>query len=350
MSQGSTDLTSCPDLQEDLFTNFTECDPTTVLAMHESSFVQYLTSGVNTNGTLQRKISPGRGKRRQVELLYTPRMDLDDFSSTPAKVCVSTKEVGDCSELYTIEDVGLQYDEKFDLLNLRDACKDNPLIIAQHIQRIMNGAIRKMEVDLVQDLTTLTGNFGAGEENVAAQIKTIQSKLANGNPDPYFAENVDFAAKNAAYCSIPYAFGYHESFRAFKRAEDAGCCADGGLNIAEMSRANPMVFMPNSQVDSQFGTNHFVIMAAGATQILFWNEFMGENGINVIDDQAYKQTVLVDPLTSIPFDFQWTNDCGDIMINIKLAYKLVGMPDDMYPTGDHHDGVTMVNEFLISNP
>lgn len=350
MSVGSTTLTTCPEIQDNLRNYFTSCDKTKLLPMHETSFVQYLVSNVNTDGTLQTQVAPGRGKRRTVELVYTPRIGVSEFSSTPAKVCVSTNKPSDCVETYQIIDVGLQYDEVWDLLDLRDICEDNELWVAERIARIMNGAIRKMDVDTMQDLTVLTGNFGAGETGVAAQVKTVASQKANGDPDPNFFVEIGFAGENAGYCSVPYVFGYDETSKTYKRAA-AGCCADSGINLSEISMKEPTVFSPNSNVPTQFGANRFVTIDAGAVQLLFWNEFMGPKGINELDDgDHYKQTVLFHPLTGIPFDFQWSNNCGVISINIKLAYQLVGMPDDMFPAADHHDGVVGVNEFLISNP
>lgn len=345
-------ICSCPELQEQLFDNFDVCDKTKISPLHETSLIQYLVSDVNA-GDLQQKVSPGRGKLRQVDLLYTPRILPSDFSSTPAKVCVSTNTDGCLSETYQIDDVGFQIDKKFDLVEMRDMCKDNALWFAERIQALMSGAIRKMDADVATDLATLTGGFGNGEETVNANNeKTVASRKANGDPDENFFVDVEFAAKNAGYCVNPVVFGYHEAWKAFRRSE-SGCCADSGVNLAEVMQKAGLAFFPNSNVHSTFLNGleqHFIMMEPGSVQLLFWNEFMGEKGINVLDDDAYKQTVLFDPLTSIPFDFQLTNTCGVISVNLKLAYQAVGLPSDMFHPGDHHEGVTGVNEFLISNP
>jgi len=69
-----------------------------------------------------------------------------------------------------------------------------------------------------------------------------------------------------------------------------------------------------------------------------------------VDDESYKQTVIIDPKTGIPFDFIWSNNCGKISIQVKLAFQFIGLPDDIYPSGDVLNGVTYVNKYRIVNP
>lgn len=352
MSHAAPNLIDCPTLQAELDEHFTMCDPTKHLALNETSYIRFLVSDVNAHGfKLQQRLSPGKGKRRTVDLTWTPRIIPDEMSDTPTKVCTSTNEAGMRSETFTIPDIGFQYDELFDLTELRDICKDNGLYIAERIQAIMNGAIRKMDIDAVEDLATCVGRFALGELNVNADNeKTVTSLNAAGDLNRRFISDITFAAKNASYCTNPFVLGWQESWKAFEDIR-AGCCnTNSGVDIDELFRNNPYVFLPNSNIEDTFAVNHFIMLAAGATQFVYYNEFMGDRGINVIDTEDYKQMVLFEPETGLPFDFQWTNTCGDITISLKLAYQVVCIPTDVFDDGDRLDGVTQVNEFIISNP
>ncbi len=114
---------------------------------------------------------------------------------------------------------------------------------------------------------------------------------------------------------------------------------------------NDMVMIPNSRISNKLGSNaDFLTMASGAVQLLSWNEFMGPRGINVIDQESYKQTVIRDPRTGIPIDFQLNNDCGKIHVNLKIHAEAKGLPTDMFQSGDRYNNVTYVNKYQISNP
>lgn len=349
MSHTTNPLISCPEIQDQLDAHFTQCDPTMMTQDFELNFLQFLQNPINTTGMLQRKISPGRGKKRIVELTYTPRVLPAEISSTPARVCTSDNVAGMLSQTYTLGNTGAQLDECFDINDLADICKDNPVWIGERLRAMMDGILRKMDIDLINDVPAFVGAFGEGEENVVADVKTVTTLISAGVPDPEFHQDISFAGMNAGYCTIPYAFGYNEAWRAAKRVA-AGCCADSGLDIERNAVVWPFVMMGDSNVENTFSANHFFTMAAGALQLITWNEFEGERGINVVDTEHYKQTVLVDPRTGIKFDFQWNNDCGKITINLKLIYQLEGLPSDLFDVGDRYDGVTQVNEYVISNP
>jgi len=354
MSQSGTALQDCPEIQDRLNNYFTECDKSQMMRMHETSFVQFLRSPVNTKGALQQQLSFGSeqgSKQRIVELVYPQRFVNSDYSDVTAKVCESTRKPARCKKTYTIPTIGTQYDEVWDLVDLSKICQSNPDFIAEQMMLIMNGAIRKMDADLVADLVTLIGNFGDGETNVNVNNEKVVQTLQAGGiiPDSNFIVEVEFAGDNAGYCSIPYVFGWGETKKAFRRLQ-AGCCANSGLDLSRISGEGTVAFLQNSNIEQTFGVNHFMSLEAGSIQLITWNEFVGLEGINVFNDSSYKQGTLVHPETGIMFDFLRVVNCGKITFSIKLDHKLVGMPDDMFKIGDRHEAVTGVNEFLITNP
>ena len=350
MSHLLTGLIDCEAMQSELTDHFVACDPTKTNEL--TPLVQFLNSSVNTNNILRKEVAPGRTKIRTVNLTYTPRVRENEVSNSTAIKCVSTNKAGMLQESYEIDTTaGVSWDEAFNLADMARMCKDNSLWFASRIQDGMNGMIRHMETNLVSDLQALIGKFADDETNVVADVKTVTTKFSDGKPDTNMLEEVTFAAANAGYCTAPYVFGWGEAAKYMKRLQ-AGCCADSGLDLFEMLQMNGMIFMPSYRIEKKFATNHFITMAAGALQLLTYNEFEEDGLFNNPNYQtSHKRMIVTDPLTRLPFDMLINFPCaGDMTVQMKLAYKLVGMPDDLFSTGDRLRGVTQVNHFKIVNP
>lgn len=352
MSHEQIGLCPCPALQDRLNGFFTTCDPTLILSPQEVGLVAFLNSETNTHGAILRKmISPGRGKKRIVELSYTPRILPGEIGTSCADDCAITDTYGLLCETYEIPDTCLSAGLEFILTDLADICEDNETFIEGAILNLMNGILKRLDQEYSTLLSALTGNFAQGETNVVADVKTVQTLQSGGiNTDPNGIIDIEFASDNMSYCGgTTYIIGWNEITKYMRRL-DLGCCSDGGLDIGDLSRTNSRVYIGDRNVETDLGTNHFYTMAAGAVQPLFWNKFEGARGINVVDTETDKSTVLFHPQFNVPFDFIWHRDCQDIHIQLKLQYDVVGMPSDMFFGGDVLDGVTFVNDYVITNP
>lgn len=352
MSHTSSPIIACPQIQEDINNNFIQ-GIDVLQAKEPQGFTDFVVSPTNTNGMLQKKVSGGRGKLRSVELLYTPPILEAEIGTTPAKLCTSSNEAGMLSETYEIAtDEGVAYNEKFDLLHMAEMCQDNPFWFAKRVQAIMDGLVKKIGTINATQLATLTGKFASGDSGLSLSdtLKTVRTrKTSSTDVDMDAFEEISFSAVNNNYPGTPFIFGFGEIYRYTKKVS-AGCCAAEGVDYGQYAANNSYVMVPDKKVWTALGANdEFLMLAPGAVQFLSWLEFEGEKGINVIDDEAYKQTVITDPKTGIRFDFQLKNDCGTIHINLKLAHKLVGLPADLFSTGDAFEGVKWVHNFAISN-
>jgi hypothetical protein len=349
MSQSVNDIITCPQIQQDLETQFTQFDP--LGAKDVQGFTDFVSSPLNTNGFLQNQVAGGRGKLKQVELVYTPPIAESDVSDDATKLCVSSNEDGQISHTYEIDPaVGSSINRKFTISDLAYMCKDNDLWFAQRIQAMMDALEKKIGTDNATQLALLTGAFGDGDNDVALNVKTIATKksaAAGGDFDIDAISEIIFSAMDAGYGNKPFIFGYGEILKYFKKLY-AGSIAAEGLDYGKFAAANDAVFIADKKVKAALGAENFLMLAPGAVQLLTYNEF--EGALSTVSDGGYKQDIIVNPKTGRRFDFQLKNDCGNISVNIKLAHKLVGLPTDMYPVGSPYQNVTFVNEFAISNP
>lgn len=346
-------LIVCPNIQDDINNNFIQGDPTA--ATEPNGFTQFVTSDINTSGYMQKKVDSGNGKLRKVELLYQNPILESAVTGTATRVCTTANEAGMLSTTYELGyNEGVSHTEKISMSELAVICQDNPLYLAKRFQAIMDVLVKKISTDNATTLATLAGAFGTGDTNqdgtaILLDDKVVSTKKADGSIDIGAYEEIKYSAINAGYSTIPFVFGFGEAYKYFTRV-DAGCCANDGLDLGTYAINNQIVFMADKKVETAFGAGKFVSLAAGAVQWLNWLEYAGPRGINMIDSENYKQTVITDPKTGMSFDLTLTNDCGDWIINIKLANKLVGLPADMYAVGDAFEGVTFVNKYTITNP
>lgn len=355
MSYELTSFVNCETLQSEL-TNHFGCDRTRILKPNETSLVQFLFSPANTANTLQSQMDSD-GKLKDVKLRYMPRIPTGavDTTITP-KDCVSEIDRGQRSETYTLdENVGVQIESVIDTENLIRFCQSNPDYLNEVIAKMMDAAIRRMDYELALQVVALSGAFGQGESDVAAQTKTVRTrKTASGatqnDVSTDFVEEIDFAAENAGYCGAPAVFGFHEIYKAYKAIAASNCCSDAGINIAQLQAMTGSLFMPNRNIATVFNdSNKFITLDPGAVQPIYYNRYMINDKVMTVNTETTKRTVIVDPRYGIPFDFKADYSCGVWSLFISLAFKAVGVPDDIYESEDIYSGVTGVNKFIVNN-
>jgi hypothetical protein len=346
-------LITCPQLQGDLDANFGAANQPTI-ATEPAALASFLLSPTNTANVLQNQIDSKSGKYRAVELVYSNQYLESEISTVAAKACTSSNERGQLSTTYEINPaLGVSVNEKFDIGNMAAMCMDNSLWFAQRIQAMMDGMVRKMSTVVATDVVALAGKFATGDLDqdgsaIVNDQKIISTRKTGGDLDYRGFEEVLFSAMNAGYGSIPYIFGFGEAYKYFQKL-NFGCCTGDGIELGAMAGQNTWAFGADKKVATAMGSgNEFLTLAAGAAQIITWNEFLGQ--FNTVNDESYKQGVISDPKTGLPFDIQIKNDCGTVYVNMKLAFKTVGLPADMFAVGDAFRGVNYINKFEIVNP
>ena len=183
-------IITCPKIQDDLNQYFLQGNVTE--RSEQLGLLEFLFSAENMSG-IKRKIAPGYGKFKSVELLYQPRLAESVVETTIAKKCTSTNEDGNLSVTYQIDETaGVASDTSFDLNHLAEMQADNGFWIAQQIQRRMDVCKRKMASLAIARLDALKGNFATGELNVTADVKTVKTKKSDGTLDTDLLENVQF--------------------------------------------------------------------------------------------------------------------------------------------------------------
>lgn len=349
-------LISCPEIQGQLNEFWSICDPT---KLREGTPLQdVLYSSLNSMGGSARKmtdrVSPGGGKVRQVEYIYSPRiLESEVAEDTGRDDCTSSNTIGETSVTVEVPETYVQHDFKVSPFELREKCQSNELYFAEKLQQAIDAVVRKRETMLSNSLELMYGGFSLGEPNVTAKIKTVATRQGVGSPnlDTDAMAQIGQATKYAGYCANPIVYGGRE-MGDYMRKLNAGCCyTEGGYDVASLSAQYGMVFLESYRADDSFGTNGFVTFAPGAIQLVEWLEYQGTDGqLNVMDGEQLKAMVITDPRTGARFDMKIVVDCNlNYSVFVRSYFKLITLPTDLFYAGDRLNGVNFLNRFTINN-
>jgi len=322
--------------------------------------LQFLVSPQNTNRVLETTVSPGSGKLRTVEVVYTPRVLTDEVGTTIDTSCTTGVNAGMNSTTYTIDEaVGAQYGEDINIADLARICQGNPEYFAKRVLAILDGVKRNMQVSIAEQIALLNGKFATdnGETglSVANTLKTVSTKfpvaLDGGKWNPEALQEIIFSATNSGFTGVPYVFGFGEIWRYWNYLIGLGNFSDGGMDFMKWVNQNQAAFAPSMAMHSALnpsGGTKFMVVDAGSLFLLQYNKF---------EDPLAKQRgdmlildTIVDPTTGITFNYKVSKPCNEtITIIISTAFKVVGLPDDIYSGGDRLQGTNGVLEFQITN-
>lgn len=345
MSYNLQNVCNCPALQQALDGNFGNCNYDAI--RNDDGFTMFLVSPVNTNGALQRNISPGNGKVRTVELTYTQRYNPSHARDTAELDCDGGLAPSNYCEQYTLDPTeGTSWGISFDPNNYREDCsKTFEEWVADEFQKAMAALIGRIDQ---KNIETMSTNFGEFVTTGLVGPFQTQTQSTDTRTDLKLIEDVTYESMMNYYCSVPFAFGGGELYKYFRRVA-AGCCVDPiGADVRDYNNQNGIVFVADRNVETIIGTNHFFTVSAGAVQMLTWNRFEGGR-MSVVNDGSYVQGTITDPFTGIKFDYFLQIDCGVWKGWIGLAHKLVFLPLDIVAPDDALYGANWTNHYQIVN-
>lgn len=344
-----TTLINCPEIQAELNGHFGE-DPT--LTVEPLVLTEFLLSDFNTAATeqqsLKEKVSPGGGKSRIVELIYSPRLSESDVSDSEGnESCTADDPPGDVSQQYDVGDRYLQVSVAINPRDLRYRCEENTTFAAKKIAQKLSQLERALETEYFTALSLLYGNFAAEETGVVSKTKQVATRDSSGKFSTDAMVQVPQSTAWANYPGPPILFGGRQ-WGEYMQEVNAGCCAIDGINVADLAAQNQMALLKSYRADTIFGEGAAISVAPRAAQLLEWMEY---EGMAFIDLGTVQQMTITSPRTGQRFDMKINVDCNGIFnFFIRKYFKLVSMPNDVYFPDDRLAGVVNINRFEIVNP
>lgn len=366
MSAISQVLTACPDLQFRLRDRWTTGEMTG--ADERMPFLNFMLSPENRQG-ITTDILPGQGKTRLVQLKYMQRLT-EDLVLTNQVVpnCGPGEDPGDLSTTYTM-DVSQNFQSPGFNLNaamLEDVCTDNSTLFYELLEREWSVLRRRVATELAEQAVALAGGWSIqpngylptgtdpGEVNPSDElvIRTIASGV------------ISTTAWNDVYnAAVDSGFGTDVAIfpgtviRKYYQTSLAGCCNNDGLDLRALFDLYGFGVAYDARVELALGAGtrsdgagDALVVRPGALQLLQYTQSPWKENLPIPDSASnYYQAALQDPASGLIADMVMEFDCGQLSVKLTETPKIIGLPNDMYATGDPYEGITGVARVTTSN-
>lgn len=345
MSYQSTILVQCEDSQTKLQNVFTR---TSAGVNDPIPFLEYINSPMNKNG-IDMAINPGGGKTKTYNLTYFQRMLEDGVSAASERGCEATQKVGNLEAQYQIDTTALlKSQELIAAKDLARFCENNSEYIAERIVAHMNVIDRKVASQTATEATAILGGWSDDTEAnyTITNDALIVATQSSGSIVPGAWEDITSAANATGYTGV-IGFGGN-LLRQHLALSLAGCCANQGLDVAEIYNMYGFAFAYDRRLATALGSasTQNLIMEPGAFQLLNYTETPWKDGLDF--SAGYLAQEMTTP-AGVKVDVYMKDDCGALSIAMYANTKLVGLPNDMFQTGDNFDGVNFTGQVTVTN-
>jgi len=351
-------MQSCPNLQGDINQYWNTCNA--AMAREQMPFTEFLASAVN-RGPLIQSISPGQGKVRRVNVVYQKRiLESEVAENQPNPNCSATSKRGQCLTEYEIDTTeNVQAEEKVEVNDLADACVNNPAYFQSILERLIDAVDRKVATKSTTQAVGLYGTWGDAAAGVTP-VNAFDELVVKTHKDsdetflfPTTMTKITRSLEKIGYCAPFGVFG-GDTLVDYYFALKNGCCQNTGQDLAKVFAQFGFAVAYDRRVAGSTGlgdNNKALIVMNGALQLLHYTASNWKDGSPawVTTGSNYLGAVVVSPRLGIPYDLYVKDDCGVITITVTATTKVVGMPADMFATGDIFEGVRYVNKVLVTN-
>ena len=344
MSAAHSYLASCPDIQAELLSMFQTCNSARL--RERAPFTDFLLSPQNRGG-LSQEVVPGGGKVKNVVLRYDQRILESDVTKpgTCTRSCVATTRRGDLTQSYTIDPC--DYYQEQELIHANDlayACRDNEIIVAGAIQRLIDVIVRRVQTDITTDASALIGSWDSlvSVTNGLFIVNTLKVAVSgNADVNPKAWQDVSFAMMQSNFCNGGLIFA-GPTFYKYAGLMQAGCCSTSGIDLQKIVDLYGFAVAYDKRVAAvASGTNDGAwAVAPGALQLIHYEE--NSNKFDSVADPSghnYIKKLVFDEASGMVFDLDVSDNCGALSIFVRGNYKVVSAPTDLYSSSDEMSGV-----------
>lgn len=311
------------------------------LKRSRTGFLDALVSGVNTAGFSKVPIDQGNGKIRQVRIKYIKRACVEETTTNPFD-CTTDQTPEPYEQNVAITHFVRTQGLKFNASDMRLLCETG----ADYRAGQINAQINALMVALDRQLITLqSATFGKNPTTGLNTAKTYNMLIGPQKTPIYIGESdLMEDSENMESGQKPIVVGAG-NLAAYVRQVGIGCCNDAGIDLSQAGNLN---YFRDQNVESILGANHFIGMIPGYTQLLTWNENVGEFAM---EDTTFSNKTIVDPVTGLMIDMNWTYDvCTKFwQVQLGLHYELYHIPDDAFKACDVLTGVNFTFHGIAAN-
>jgi len=350
MSYNATLLTQCEDMQNRLEEAW---GVNSLFPRDPIPFLEYILSPENVN-LVDATVNPGEGKTMNVNMTYFQRYLESEVTDASERGCDVGDKKGNCVKQYTIDTTDLvQSGERISAADLERFCQNNDNYFAERIVAHFDAIDRRVATKTAEEAHLLLGKWS---QDVQTAYTVTNDALEVATKD---ASTDDFkigAIEQINQAALMSSFGGFLSFggqalNEHARLHETGCCSNLGLEVLEIYNQYGFAFAYDRRLATALGSvvNGNLIMQPGALQLLMYTQTPWKENISV-DFMSGYAAFSATTRAGVEVDVYIKDNCpGNVDINVFANTSLVGLPDDMFPTGDNFEGVNYVAEVTVDN-
>lgn len=354
MSATASVLSACPNLQVPVGLAFNKY----ASQLEALPQLEFLNSDVNTQNITDFAYR-GNGKTRDVDVTYFKRFtESEVLENQPNPVCSGGETDPDTTATYTIDtSENVQELRSFGIQDLERYCSDNGMYLGELIARMADAVERKTATKTATQSAALVGNW-ASDVTVDANQNLVVQTLQSGGIllNSQFLRKIRLGLVKTNYVGGAVAFADTLLYEGYMDAQ-VGCCSDSGIDVSQALQSYGIATMWDRRVEtamanSSQGANTSMILQPGSLALLYHTRSGWKNGMErrwVDGGSSYIFTTITGR-AGTPMDVTVTDNCGTITIAVTATTKVVGLPTDMYKSGDTFEGVVGVNSVKVTNP
>lgn len=341
MSYQSNIIQACPAIQgfiEDQWINQTPYEPMPLL--------EYLASPANRTG-IQLDIIKGNGQLGVAEVTYMRRFTTGQGATdVDFPTCATGTKFGNEKETYTFDPTKnvatpMQNVESIDNVN---ACPDPAQLLARHIARHMDLLRRLVAEQVATQVAAGAGNWTSGLTTNAGVYELKSLKTDGESIDPRAHIKIQNALQDSGFPIATPLFG-GATGREYYQASQIGCCSNEGLDVAAALTTYGKAYGYDWFLKAALGDeDSWLGVMPQAVQLLNWSKASLEqaHGSLFIESANYLMIPMVDPQTGLTYNFEISNNCGQLNMRGVAFVQPIFLPGDLFQNNDHMFGVNGV--------
>lgn len=354
----TTALNICPNIQDELVNHFNTCGAANY--REESPLFNFLLNPLNT-GNVGIMVAPGASKIRTVELRWDQRINTNEVvSNVTNPTCTASVQRGDYIKTYTIDSTqNMNISQVFTMSDWYTICRSGGTLLGQKIQIMIDALVRArakqsaIETGVLMSTAKWDTAVASSQTVNASNQLVVKTRLDSTiTPSPLALQDTDAAIMQTGYCTPVFITGGMTLWKYYQVLQ-AGCCSTAGVDMGELMRLyGKAVAYDRDVVNATGNENISWVIGQGSLALIEFaaNEIYQEAEIAQFMESANnKPMVIYDPKTGHKMDLVVSIVCGAVHVNLFSTAKVVGLPDNLFGTGDTMAGVKYINQILVTN-
>lgn len=345
MSNATSAILPCEDIQRELYNYFMVCAPDQ--HQRRSPLLEMIQSPANRSG-LSFEVAPGGGKVKNIVMRYDQKIPVEDVTEVTecSLDCTAGDSVGDMSHTYTIDPCEkVKVKESYEWVDFQYNCRTQADYLNKRLMLMMNAIEEKIAYKTAAEAILLQGNWASDVTTTGDVFRAGVWKAGGYDINARWMPDMRMATMQTGYCYPILVAGAMDFYKA-AQIMNSGCCTSAGVDLASILANFGEAYEWDPYVTTAFGNNQYsLVTQLGALQLLTYTAGTAPNFEGFINMGG--TNFEIHPLTTmrygIPVDLVLVNNCGTITMTMTTTTKVVAPPLDMFPTSDPLSGVNYVN-------